>query len=87
MVLSHYQAFGIRRQELPTSEPTLETAAQAEGFFVDRAVRELSALLNAAPQAGYFLLGIRAAGTRSARWSAPNSGGCKGSSWTSTTPR
>jgi 3-hydroxypropanoate dehydrogenase len=47
-------------QELPALFPHFPQAKDA--FFSERAVRENSATLNATLQAGYFILGIRAAG-------------------------
>ncbi|WP_320783939.1 malonic semialdehyde reductase [Streptomyces sp. CRN 30] len=47
-------------EELPTLLPHFPQAKDA--FFSERAVRENAAALNAALQAGYFIVGIRAAG-------------------------
>ncbi|MGV9887362.1 malonic semialdehyde reductase [Streptomyces sp. NPDC003395] len=47
-------------EELPTLFPAFPQAKDA--FFAERPVRESSALLNAALQAAYFIVGIRAAG-------------------------
>ncbi|MEV5505843.1 malonic semialdehyde reductase [Streptomyces orinoci] len=47
-------------QELPTLFPAFPQAKDV--FFAERPVRENSALLNGALQAGYLILGLRAAG-------------------------
>ncbi|WP_371555409.1 malonic semialdehyde reductase [Streptomyces longwoodensis] len=47
-------------EELPTLFPAFPQAKEA--FFGERVVRENSAALNAALQAGYFIVGVRAAG-------------------------
>ncbi|HLL37257.1 malonic semialdehyde reductase [Streptomyces sp.] len=47
-------------EELPDLFPHFPQAKDA--FFADRPVRENSALLNAALQAAYFIVGVRAAG-------------------------
>ncbi|MEU4277806.1 malonic semialdehyde reductase [Streptomyces tanashiensis] len=47
-------------EELPALLPHFSQAKEL--FFADRPVREESALLNAALQAGYFIVGVRAAG-------------------------
>ncbi|MET9882379.1 malonic semialdehyde reductase [Streptomyces sp. NPDC006430] len=47
-------------EELPTLLPHFPQAKDA--FFSERPVREQSALMNAALQAAYFIVGIRAAG-------------------------
>jgi 3-hydroxypropanoate dehydrogenase len=47
-------------EELPTQFPHFPQAKDI--FFSERAVREQAATLNGALQAGYFILGIRAAG-------------------------
>ncbi|MGW3950716.1 malonic semialdehyde reductase [Streptomyces sp. NPDC004752] len=46
-------------EELPTLFPAFP---QAKDFFVERPVRKGSAALNAALQAAYFIVGVRAAG-------------------------
>ncbi|MEU6605394.1 malonic semialdehyde reductase [Streptomyces shenzhenensis] len=46
-------------EELPTLLPAFP---QAKDLFTDRPVRERSATLNAALQAAYFIVGVRAAG-------------------------
>ncbi|MFG3050407.1 malonic semialdehyde reductase [Kitasatospora sp. NPDC048239] len=47
-------------EELPTQLPSFPEAKDI--FFTERPVRESSALLNGALQAGYFIIGVRAAG-------------------------
>ncbi|MED7950179.1 MULTISPECIES: malonic semialdehyde reductase [unclassified Streptomyces] len=47
-------------EELPTLFPHFPQAKDA--FFGERPVREASALMNGALQAGYFIVGVRAAG-------------------------
>ncbi|CAL9462774.1 malonic semialdehyde reductase [Streptomyces sp. NPDC090994] len=47
-------------EELPTLFPHFPQAKDA--FFAERAARENAAALNAALQAGYFIVGVRAAG-------------------------
>ncbi|MFF1904764.1 malonic semialdehyde reductase [Kitasatospora sp. NPDC058218] len=47
-------------EELPTQLPSFPQAKDL--FFTERPVRESSALLNGALQAGYFIVGVRAAG-------------------------
>ncbi|WP_371479747.1 malonic semialdehyde reductase [Kitasatospora sp. NBC_00315] len=47
-------------EELPTVLPSFPQAKDL--FFSERPVREASALFNGALQAGYFILGVRAAG-------------------------
>ncbi|MFE2729046.1 malonic semialdehyde reductase [Kitasatospora sp. NPDC059327] len=47
-------------EELPTQLPHFPQAKDL--FFTERPVRESSALLNGALQAGYFIVGVRAAG-------------------------
>lgn len=47
-------------EELPTLFPAFPQAKDV--FFAERAAREQAAALNASLQAGYFILGIRAAG-------------------------
>jgi 3-hydroxypropanoate dehydrogenase len=47
-------------EELPTLFPAFPQAK--DHFFAERTAREQSAVLNASLQAGYFILGIRAAG-------------------------
>ncbi|MEV0535607.1 malonic semialdehyde reductase [Kitasatospora sp. NPDC050463] len=47
-------------EELPTQLPHFPQAKDL--FFTERPVREASAVLNGALQAGYFIIGVRAAG-------------------------
>ncbi|MER6396601.1 MULTISPECIES: malonic semialdehyde reductase [unclassified Kitasatospora] len=47
-------------EELPTQLPHFPQAKDL--FFTERPVRESSAVLNGALQAGYFIIGVRAAG-------------------------
>ncbi|WP_457028377.1 malonic semialdehyde reductase [Kitasatospora sp. P5_F3] len=47
-------------EELPAQLPSFPQAAEL--FFTERPVREASAHFNGALQAGYFILGVRAAG-------------------------
>jgi nitroreductase len=47
-------------EELPTQFPAFPQAKDV--FFAERSVREQSAVFNGALQAGYFILGVRAAG-------------------------
>jgi 3-hydroxypropanoate dehydrogenase len=47
-------------EELPRLFPAFPAAKDA--FFADRSVREQSAVLNAAMQAAYFIIGVRALG-------------------------
>ncbi|MEV5493698.1 malonic semialdehyde reductase [Streptomyces bobili] len=47
-------------EELPTLLPSFPQAKDV--FFAERPVRESSAMLNAALQAAYFIIGVRAAG-------------------------
>ncbi|MFJ4668311.1 malonic semialdehyde reductase [Kitasatospora purpeofusca] len=46
-------------EELPTLFPHFPAA---KGYFAERPVREASAAMNGALQAGYFIIGVRAAG-------------------------
>lgn len=52
-------------EELPQLLPHFPQAKDA--FFSERPVREQAALLNAALQAGYFIIGVRAAGLAATR--------------------